>query len=97
MDYAVVIASPNFSEKSKKAVCLAQRKNFFFSKINDLASRMSWHASWIAVYVTGKRLGEYLGLRRRVFEGPTGHLLDQAGVSRITLLDPPAFGGPGET
>ena len=57
---------------------------------------MSWHASWIAVYVIDQGLGEYLGLRRRVLEWPTGHLLDQAGVSRITLIDPPAFGGPGK-
>ena len=57
---------------------------------------MSWHASWIAVYVIDQGLSEYLGPLGLVSGGPTGHLLDQAGVSQITLLDPPAFGGPGK-
>jgi hypothetical protein len=48
------------------------------NKINDMASRVNWHASWIAVYVNDHGLSEYLG-PRGLASG--GHLVHQAGIS----------------
>ncbi|NDG91566.1 MAG: hypothetical protein EBY55_00255 [Gammaproteobacteria bacterium] len=62
-----------------------------------MASRVNWHASWIAVYVNDHGLGEYLVPLGLVSGGSTGHLVHQAGISRIRCFEPPAVGGPGET
>ena len=61
--------------KKQKTFHLLKHQNKFFRKINDMASRVNWHASWIAVYVNDHGLGEYLVPLGLVSGRSTGHLV----------------------